>query len=639
MVRQQNKENKKMGIKLLPIICSIGLVPLLVHIYTYKTGLEIFDWYPSNSAMQNDFFLIWKMITIIVLGIIMLIIMAVLRKKEKNAFRFENSFYLLFFYLIFVVMSAIFSSYKRWVFRGTFELMEPVWVLLGYVILCYYTYNIVRNEKQLNLVIKYSGIGVCIALTIGMFQTFGMDFFQSHIGKLLITNPSNWDRVGDMEFSFGKLAYMTLYNPDYIIFYSGIIAPILIALFINTKNKILKLIIGILCIASVISLIGAHTTTGWMAILLTTIVVALILLSRDRKKFIAGSVGIAILLILSLCFVFTSSSTKNIKDVIVGTYKVNKDYGIKSIETNSDVCINYNGENTHFAYDADSELGTLTMYCTDDSGNNLIQTTDSSGKSVFTDSNGTQYIVEAVYIENDLGIRITIDDHQWVFEKLDDGTYYYFNAAGKTVKFSKVNQVEWFNEDAVSGRGHIWNKTIPLLLKHIFIGSGANSYLLEVPQNDYLYKNYTDTNNNFDVKAHSWYLQQWIENGLLATISLIAFYMWYFVSSVKIYRKISFNKDIHRIGFAIFVGLLIYMIAALVNDPTVNVAPIYWAVIGLGFSINRMIMENDPIFKIESNKDSISNQETVVQNTDNNTKSNRNNSKRQSRKARKKQQG
>lgn len=42
-------------------------------------------------------------------------------------------------------------------------------------------------------------------------------------------------------------------------------------------------------------------------------------------------------------------------------------------------------------------------------------------------------------------------------------------------------------------------------------------------------------------------------------------------------------------------GLLIYMIAALVNDPTVNVAPMYWGVLGLGFSVNRMIAESDEI--------------------------------------------
>lgn len=340
---------------------------------------------------------------------------------------------------------------------------------------------------------------------------------------------------------------------------------------------------------------GANTTTGWMAILFAGIVSLLILTSRNTKIFKVTLSAVIIIGVFGIILLFTNSSFENLKNVIFGTYKADTEYGIKSIETTSDICIDYNGIKTHFTYDEDVDNGILTMYCLDDSGKSIDQSINSDGVSGFKDQNGAEYLIDMVYIGDDLGIRISIDDHQWAFRKLDDGQYYYFNAAGKYVTFKSIDQVEWFNEDAVSGRGHIWNKTIPKLLKHIFIGSGANSYLLEIPQEDYLYKNYTNTNNNFDVKAHNWYLQQWVENGLIATICLIAFYLFYFVTSVKIYRRVSFHEDIHKLGFAIFVGLLIYMIAALVNDPTVNVAPMYWGVLGLGFSVNRMIVESDEL--------------------------------------------
>ena len=73
-------------------------------------------------------------------------------------------------------------------------------------------------------------------------------------------------------------------------------------------------------------------------------------------------------------------------------------------------------------------------------------------------------------------MNISIEGHEWNFAKNTDQTYYYVNAAGKAVKFPTIKQTEIFNEDAMSNRGHIWNKTIPLLAKHIFIGSGANTY-------------------------------------------------------------------------------------------------------------------------------------------------------------------
>ena len=136
-------------------------------------------------------------------------------------------------------------------------------------------------------------------------------------------------------------------------------------------------------------------------------------------------------------------------------------------------------------------------------------------------------------------MNISIEGHEWNFAKNTDQTYYYVNAAGKAVKFPTIKQTEIFNEDAMSNRGHIWNKTIPLLAKHIFIGSGANTYLFEVPQEDYLYKNYSNMNNMFDVKPHCWYLQIWVENGLIALLLLLTFYICYFISKSICYFTFS----------------------------------------------------------------------------------------------------
>lgn len=590
-----NMKHKTKDLKLIPIIFSIGYIPLIVHYYMYNTGLAEFDWFPANSDAQVDFFLAWKAAAIVITGIIMTLIILYQRSKKRIVFKFENIFYLLLGYSLLVAMSALFSPYKHWVIFGIFELIEPVWVIFAYLIFCYYTYHVVRTETQLNSIICFSMIGVVIALLIGFFQAFGADFLQSYLGGMLMLNPGDWNHIKDIGFPFAGYVYMTLYNPDYIIFYVGIFLPIFIALAINAKKIVMKLFFIILCIASIICLIGSKALTGWISLFLAFMIALFVQLSRNRRKF---AIGVVILLaagIFSSILLCTSDSLHEFRDVILGTYKGCDAYGIKSIETDSDVCINYNGVKTHFSYDADSEQGSMSLYCMDDSGNQISQTINSDGTPVYTDSKRAEYEVEAIYIDKDLGIRISIENHQWVFAKLSDGTYYYFNAAGKFVKFPKDSTIELFNEDAVSGRGHIWNKTLPVLAKHILIGSGANTYLLEISQEDYLFKNYTDTNNNFDVKAHNWFLQQWVENGLAASLLLIVFFIWYAVSSIRIYRKVSFKKDIHRIGFAIFVGLFVYEISALANDPTVNVAPIYWCMIGLGLSVNRMITERESL--------------------------------------------
>lgn len=609
------KNNKPLSaVQLFPIIFALGFIPLIVHMFTYSTGLADFDWFPAGSDSQIDFFLAWKAIAIIATGVLMIIIMIYQKVRSRSIFLFENAFYLLFLYLLFVAMSALFSHYKHWVVFGMFELLEPVWVLFAYAIICYYTYNTVRTEAQINSILRFSLIGVVIALLIGVFQSFGLDFLQSKIAGMMMLNPSNWDHIKDIGFTFANYVYITLYNPDYVIFYVGIFLPILIALLINSKKLYAKLIYGVLSIFCIISLIGSKALTGWISLVLAVVISALILLSRNKKKFIISLISFVVVGILGIVFICTNDSMQGLRTAFVGTSKSSEMYGIKSIQTDSDVCIDFNGVNTHFTYDADSEQGSITIYCTDDNGEYIYPVANDDGTSVYTDKNGAEYEVEAIYIENDLGIRITIENHQWVFAKGDDETYYYFNAAGKYVKFPTIKTIELFNDDAVSGRGHMWNKTLPVLGKHVFIGSGANTYLLEIPQEDYLVKNYIDINNNFDVKAHNWFLQQWVENGLFAALLLFAFYFWYMISSIRIYRRISFKENIHRIGFGVFVGLLIYIISTLANDPTVNVAPIYWTVLGLGFAINRMIREKEHFFDtIPSTDDSnsITNEETL----------------------------
>ena len=127
----QRSGNNKL---LLPIIFIIGFVPVIVHSYYYKTNLAQFDWFPNNNNEQTDLFFWWKMIAIIIIGIVMIAIMLNHYRKGRK-FIFDNSFYGLALYALFVMMSALFSNYKYWVVHGTFELFEPVWVVLIYIVL------------------------------------------------------------------------------------------------------------------------------------------------------------------------------------------------------------------------------------------------------------------------------------------------------------------------------------------------------------------------------------------------------------------------------------------------------------------------------------------------------------------------
>ena len=46
----------------------------------------------------------------------------------------------------------------------------------------------------------------------------------------------------------------------------------------------------------------------------------------------------------------------------------------------------------------------------------------------------------------------------------------------------------------------------------------------------------------------------------------------------------------------IFVGTVGYMAAGVANDANVATAPVFWVLMGLGMSINRMIAEKEELF-------------------------------------------
>lgn len=593
MIKIRNDRIKPSYFLLMPAVIAVGYLPLLVHSFEYNTGLTVFDWFPNNTATATDFFLGWKAVGIVLTALLAAVLLYAGKQEGHRGVRFENAFYILLFYMLFVAMSALFSPYMRWVVSGTYEFLEPVWVLFAYGFLCFYTYHTVRNEQQLDVLFKFIGPGVAVGLLIGCTQAAGCSFFETTIGKMLITSPSYWNDLKGLVFGLGQKVYITLYNPNYVPFYTGMILPVCIALFINSRKWSARICLAVLTIGAVICLIGSGTTTGWMAVLIAVLISGLVLLSRNKKKFMIGVLLLAITGSAAFAAIGQTTIGSSLKDVIAGTYKADTAFGIKSIETGKDICINYKGATAHFTYEGDRNTGSLFVAAVDENGTPLQQSLTENGEYSFLDQNGSRFIVEPSFLDEKVALSITIEEHSWIFLRQDDGIYQYYNAAGKCVEFPAIKHVQWFNEDAFSGRGHIWNKTIPVLPKHILLGSGANTYLLEIPQEDYLFKNYTDTNNYFDVKAHNWFLQQWVENGLSGTICLIAFYMCYFVSSIRLFRKISFRENIHRISFALFVGLLIYMISALANDPTVNVSTLYWVGLGLGMSVNRMIAEEN----------------------------------------------
>lgn len=598
MSKQVNQKAKTSNKVLLPIILLMGFIPLIVHTYSYNSNLSQFNWFPNGADSQTDVFFGWKMIAIIVVGIVMAGVLLYQYFKKKQGLRFENSFYFLFSYAMFVVMSALFSNYKYWVVRGTYELFEPVWVVLVYILLCYYTYHFVQEEKQVKFILCGAGIGMTVVTLIGVFQYFGMDFFKTGFGKHLITNPSWWDNLDSLSFNMLEgTSYTTLYNPNFLSFYFGMLIPLLVCVFIAAKKawqRVLIIVAEVLCL---ICLKGSRSDTGWMALVVGGVILALVLLSRKKKAF---CVALAIMLIGGVAAVAVGSKTDvgiQIKNTIVGTFRIDDRYAVRDIDTGTDsVMLNVRGNKMYVSYTTD-ESGVIVPNCTDENGQTLeLAMTDADNQIyVINDERFAGGSIQPILLGDDNipAISVTYDGIAWDFVETQEAGYCYLNKSGKLVKWEKIKNANLFKEDAMSYRGHMWNVTIPLLGKHVLIGSGANTYMFEYPQDDYLGQAYIYGFNSYEVKAHCWYLQQWVESGLIGTLALLIFMAWYAVQSIRIYRRVDLHESLSWIGFGLFAAVLVYLIAGIANDSNVCTAPVFWGMLGLGMATNRMLVEKE----------------------------------------------
>jgi len=129
------------------------------------------------------------------------------------------------------------------------------------------------------------------------------------------------------------------------------------------------------------------------------------------------------------------------------------------------------------------------------------------------------------------------------------------------------------------------------MMKDTFlIGRGADTFSIYFPQNDYVgkYNIGWDLNNIVD-KPHNMYMQMAVGTGGMSLIAFLVLLAFYFVQSFKIYWGGKFDGFTESVGFGIFLGVLGFSAAGLVNDSTVSVMPLFYGLFGTGAAINIMI--------------------------------------------------
>ncbi len=144
-----------------------------------------------------------------------------------------------------------------------------------------------------------------------------------------------------------------------------------------------------------------------------------------------------------------------------------------------------------------------------------------------------------------------------------------------------------------TGRGRIWATTIPMLKKYILVGSGADTFAFAFPQNDYVtvYNNGGISHGSLYMtlvtdKAHSLYMQYWVNTGLISLLAWLTLVGYYLVGAAKQFRKRGFVEFSDFVNGGIFCGIIGFLFVAFFNDGSVNTMPMFYTMLGTGLAIN-----------------------------------------------------
>lgn len=607
----QNKGRKSIKynydyLYLIPVIVFAAIVPIVVYMHVIPlTGNEIVNW--TGGTESYDFFSYWKAIIIRAAGA--LAILFIILKAYTNRFEIKKTNYYIpmAVYSLFVILSAILSPYKEVASRGFVDRFEGVYVILCYILMMFVTINFVQNEKHVKIITIGILISASIIGIIGILQFVGIDIFKLDLSFIL---PKEYKPYADeFTFTFDKYTiYSTLYNTNYVGSYMVMVFSISLAIFLYVKKAGLKIVTGLLTCLMFANLIGCRSRAGIVGAIFSLLIM-LVVYRKVLKRNLIYIGGIAVLCVIGFV-IFNTISHGTLLNKYVGEVKTfianvtgtsveeNQKNPLKDIRLNGNE-LKYvtNNEELDFVW----ENGGFVLL--DNSGNNINYSINENNSISIDDERYKDYnIVFAARNIADIkyygmSMRIVGTDENRIAIVGERGDLVYELAYPESFGFKD-------KEKLGSNRGYIWSRSVPMLKKALFVGSGPDTYAIVFPQKDYVGKLRAFGNLYTIVdKPHNMYLQMGINTGVISMLAIIALFIMYFISSIKLYFNNKFEDKISYLGFGMFMAFCGYAVTGLFNDSIVSVAPVFWVILGLGISCNYIIKHPETLKnKVPGNK-------------------------------------
>ena len=507
-------------------------------------------------------------------------------------------------FILGVILSTIVSPYRDVALQGAATRYENVFVLLGYVVIFYATFTFAKDMLRTKIVLYCLLFSATIIGLIGFFQAFGMNVFISEIGIRWIYAANYVPGLGLGFTSIFTAVYSTLFNPNSMGQYGAMMLPIFfIAAVFYPKKSFLKYFLFFVSVLVAVAFVGSGSAGGFYGLLVglgLVFVVVLVYLYKyretiQRRTFVIISAAavtcFVVLPAVALVMPITRHYLQDMVSKLLDPDHIRDSFVLRDL---------YNNENNAYIYHRygvmritlDVEEEALHLY-----NNDVLQEPISA--QVFEDES-TVYN----YVLDNLGHAELRIFPTGVFAFQFHGTFFAFartendeiaalTPMGELVDLNQHIPSIGFEgrEFFASSRGYIWARSIPMVRASMILGTGPDTFVLRFPQHDLRGKAQFFGMPYIVVdKPHNFYLQTAINTGVPSLVALLFVFAVYVITGIKsILNKPADDFFVFGLQLGILAGVCAYLASAMSTDSLSSVAPVFWAVLGLGFAVSEIV--------------------------------------------------
>ncbi len=573
----------------LPVALAAGLIPLIVKQKMIPVHTTVAGIWPHGD-IDADFFSYYKNAALIIfasLAVIMLLWGFLSHKiKPKPVIIYIP----LIVFLLFALLSTVFSEYKHIAYFGFAGRYEGIFIILAYMVLLFVSLHVFNDETSIRLLLACLIVSSTLICLIGIFQFCGLDLFKTSMVQKLIMSG---EAVGALNIRSDNYAgtpyenaiYATLFNSNTFGMYISMLFPFSFVLTMTAKKKLHIVASAAYSCLMFAGLLGSYSRGAYAAAAVGVLFGLILLYFKHRARWKRVLTVFSFFIVVFVLMSFQSGGALNKR--FVSFFSTIKE---ESIRPELDKVRNFETEGrTLTLY---SEFSKLRIKASDnkvsffdDEDNPLeLRPAENNDLHTFTNKKYDSYFIQ---VSGNI-INIVKDKSFLLFAVIDD-EFVPLDSHGRVVDVLPIESFGFKGlERFASARGYIWSRSIPLIKHTLFLGHGPDTFAIYFPQDDYLGKlNFMYDANILIDKPHSIFLQTAINTGVISLISLICLLAYFFMSCIGTVK----NKRItyHRFTYVMLINAAIpgYLVAGMFSDSSVSAAPVFWVLLGASICINR----------------------------------------------------